>query len=222
MKFPFLLVFFIVFLLMPAYGQQRNPSLVIEEIEIPFNDFNLVARDSTIIELKHTHVTSWQITIDNDLLYANPDGNAVIRFYDVTIPEKFIEIGMGSPPDKIFWIAVQLPEMGYVLIHDKVQSGWLPEAKSILSYTDRAGLTVNNGARIVVSNLDIENFGINAYSTHGMKGSTDPPAINSGLFSFEIISGDPAENEIALFPFFITGGIGVVIIILLATKKRSP
>jgi len=222
MKFSFLLVFFIAFLLIPAYGQQKNPSLIIEEIEIPYYDFNLVARDSTITKLDQLHVVSWQVTIDNDLLYANPDGNAVIRFYDVTIPEKFIEIGMGSPPDKVFWIAVQLPEMGYVVVHDKVQSGWIPEAKSILSYTDRAGLTVNNGARIVVSNLDIEGFGINAYSTHGMKGSTDPPAINSGLYSFEIISGDPAENEMALFPFFITGGIGVVIAILLITKKRSP
>ena len=77
---------------MPAYAQnEKNPSLVLQTIEIPPNDFNIVARDTTIIELEKPHTISWQITIRNDLLYANPDGNAAIRFYDLTNQDKFID-----------------------------------------------------------------------------------------------------------------------------------
>ena len=75
--------------------------------------------------------------------------------------------------------------------------------KSIISYTDRAGLTVNNGARIVVTNVDIGVFAIDSYSVHGIEGSTDPPAVNSGSMVVEFLSGDPAKNVLALFPFYI-------------------
>ena len=89
-----------------------------------------------------------------------------------------------------------------------------------MSYTDRAGLTVNNGARIVVTNLGIGVFAIDSYSVHGMEGSTDPPAVNSGSMIVEFLSGDPAKNVIAMFPFYIAVGIGVVVGVLYLTKKR--
>jgi len=81
-------------------------------------------------------------------------------------------------------------------------------------------LTINNGERIVVSNLDIENFAIAAYSIHGMESSTDPPAINSGNLIVEFISGNPAENPLSILPFVITGVIGTIIAVLLVLKKR--
>ena len=55
-------------------------------------------------------------------------------------------------------------------------------------------MTVNNGARIVVTNLDIGKFVVDSYSVHGMEGSTDPPAVNAGSLTLEILSGDPAKN----------------------------
>jgi hypothetical protein len=155
-------------------------------------------------------------------LYANPEGNAAIRFYDLTNPDKFIEIGMGSPPEEKFWVAVQIPDdIGYVVIHSKLERGWVPEKLQILSYTEKAGLTVNNGERIVTSNLDIGSFEIGSYSVFGMESSTDPPAINSGKFVIEFMSGDPTQNQLALFPFFLAGGVGVLVAILLVTKKRN-
>lgn len=216
-----LLVFSIV--LVPAFAQsQQNPSLVLQTIEIPAHDFNTVSRDTIIVNLEKPHSISWQVTIRNDLLYANPNGNAVVRFYDQNIPEKFLEIGMGSPPDEKFWVAVQIPEdPGYVVIHSKPERGWIPESTQVLAYTERAGLTVNNGERIVTSNLDIGTFQIGSYSVFGKEGSTDPPAVNSGNLQLEIMSGDPAENTLHLYPFFLAGGIGVIVAILLVTKKRS-
>ncbi|MFB5627710.1 MAG: hypothetical protein ACE5R5_05890, partial [Nitrosarchaeum sp.] len=77
------------------------------------------------------------------------------------------------------------------------------------------------GARIIVSNLDIGVFAIGSYSVHGMESSTDPPAVNSGSMIAEFLSGDPAKNPFAFFPFYVAAGIGILVGILYLTKKRS-
>jgi len=209
--------------LVPALAQtQQNPSLVLENIEIPAHYFNTIGRDTIIVNFEKPHIISWQVTIRNDLLYANPDGNAVVRFYDKNTPEKFIEIGMGSSPDDKFWVAVQIPDdPGYVVVHSKLERGWKQELTQILAYTERAGMTVNNGERIVLSNLDIGTFQMGSYSVFGKEGSTDPPAVSSGNLQLEIMSGDPAKNTLHLYPFFLAGGIGVIVAVLLVTKKRT-
>ena len=223
MKYKISIVFLISLMIFPAFAQEesKNPTLSMVNIDIDYNDFNIPSRDQVIIPFADIHDVSWQVNLVNELLYGNPNGNGVIRFYDATIEDKFIEIGMGSPPDKKFWIAVQLPEEGYVVIHDKLDRGWLPGAKVILAYSDTAGLTVNNGERIVLSNLDIEEFEIQAYSVWGMEASQDPPATTAGYLNLEILSGDPKEGPLHMFPFIIVGCIGIGIVILLATKKRS-
>ena len=223
MKYKISLVILASLMIFPAFAQEesKNPTLSMVNIDIDYNDFNKTARDQVIIPFDDIHDVSWQVNLVNELLYGNPNGNGVIRFYDATIENKFVEIGMGSPPDKKFWIAVQLPEEGYVVIHDKLDRGWLPGAKVILAYSDTAGLTVNNGERIVLSNLDIEEFEIQAYSVWGMEASQDPPATTAGYLNLEILSGDPKEGPLHMFPFIIVGCIGIGIVILLATKKRS-
>ena len=105
---------------------------------------------------------------------------------------------MGSQPNHKFWVAVQTPKEGYIVVHRDLDRGWYPEAKTILSYTDRAGLTVNNGARIVVTNLDIGVFAINSYSVHGLEGSSDPPAVNSGSMVVEFLIRRSCKERICL------------------------
>lgn len=221
MKYLFLILF-LGFFITPAFAQElSNPSLLIEKIEVPADEFNRVLRDAPVVSLDDVHAVSWQVTIDNNLLYANPNGNAVIRLYDQESHDEFIEVGMGSQPDYKFWVAVQTPKEGYIVVHKALDRGWYTQAKSIVSYTDRAGLTVNNGARIVVTNLDIGTFAIDSYSVYGMEDSADPPAVNSGSMIMEFLSGDPAKNVFALFPFYIAAGIGVIVGALFLTKKRS-
>ena len=222
MKYFLILILFAGFLITPAFAQEeKNPSLIIDQIEITAKEFNTVLRDSKIINLDEIHAISWQVTIDNNLLYANPNGNAVLRLYNQQYNDRFIEVGMGSQPHNKFWVAVTTPKEGYIIVHKDLERGWYPEAKSIISYTDKAGLTVNNGARIVVTNLDIGIFAIDSYSTHGMESSTDPPAINSGSLILDFLSGDPAKNVYAFFPFYVAAGVGVIVAILFLTKKRS-
>ena len=207
--------------LTPAFAQeQKNPSIIIDTIEIPFNEFNKISRDAIIVDLDDEHAISWQITIDNNLVYENPNGNGVIKFYDKTT-DKFIEIGMGAPPNEKFWVAANTEREGYVVVQSSTERGWYPATKIIISYTERGGLTVNNGARITVSNLNIGSFVIDSYSVHGMEGSTDPIAVNSGSMIVEFLSGDPSENVFAFFPFFLAAGIGVLVGVLFLTKKRS-
>jgi len=207
--------------MMPAFAQEvKNPSVIIETIEIPFQDFNKVSRDATIVELESDHAISWQLTVDNNLVYVNPNGNAVIKFYDKN-SEKFVEIGMGSPPDKKFWVAVNTIKEGYVVVQSNLERGWYPETKLIISFTERGGLTVNNGARISVASLNIGSFVIDSYSVHGMEGSTDPPAVNSGSMIVEFLSGDPSQNIWAFFPFYLTAALGILVGVLFLTKKRS-
>ena len=222
MKYLLTLILLSGFVMLPIFAEEsKNPTLIFDTIEIPSSDFNKILRDANIIQMQRSHAISWQVTIDNNLVYANPDGDAVLRIYDKDNPEKFVEIGMGSQPNEKFWIAVQTPKEGYVVVHSVLERGWSPESKTIVSYTERAGLTVNNGARIVVSNLDIGEFVINSYSVHGMESSTDPPAVNSGSMTIEIMSGDPAKNPIAFFPFYVAAGVGILVGILYLTKKRS-
>ena len=221
MRYLLAIIFLSGFFITPAFAQeQKNPSIIIDTIEIPFNEFNKISRDSIIVDLKDTHTISWQITIDNNLVYENPNGNGVFKFYDKN-SDKFVEIGMGAPPSEKFWVAVNTEREGYVVVQSDTDRGWYPATKLIISYTERGGLTVNNGARITVSNLNIGSFEIDSYSVHGLESSTDPPAVNSGSMIVEFLSGDPSENIFAFFPFYLAAGIGIIVGILFLTKKRS-
>ena len=221
MKCILAIILFVGFLVTPVFAQEmNNPSLIIDSIEIPAEEFNIVLRDAPIVKLDDIHTISWQVTIDNNLIYSNTDGNTVLRLYD-SESEQLIEVGMGPQPDNKFWVAVTTPKEGYIVVYRSLERGWYPDTKSIISYTDNAGLTVNNGARIVVTNLDIGTFVIDSYSVHGMESSTDPPAVNSGSMTLEFMSGDPAQNVFAFFPFYIAAGIGVIVAVLFLTKKRT-
>ena len=221
MKYLIAVIFFSGFLITPVFAQDvKNPSVIIDTIEIPFNEFNKISRDAIIVDLENDHAISWQLTIDNNLVYENPNGNGVFKFYDKN-SDKFIELGMGAPPDEKFWVAVNTEKEGYVVVQKDLDRGWYPSTKLIISYTERGGLTVNNGARITVSNLNIGSFVIDSYSVHGMESSTDPDAVNSGSMIVEFLSGDPAQNVTALFPFFLAAALGILVAVLFLTKKRS-
>jgi hypothetical protein len=208
--------------LVPAYGQEStNPSLILQKIDVQANDFNKVQDDATIIPLEKTHARSWQITIQNDLIYGNPKGNAIMRFYDANIEDKFIEIGMGSPPERKYWVGINLPGQGYLPATRLDKDGWYEDSKIIAAYSDMQGVSISNGKRIVVSNVKLDNFVIGSYSIYGMDEPTDPPAMNSGKISIEVLSGDVSKNPIHYYPFYVTGVVGAIIGVLLLVKKRS-
>jgi len=64
-------------------------------------------------------------------------------------------------------------------------------------------------------------FAVKKYSVFGLESSTDPPAVNSGTLILDIVSGDPAQNILHFFPFFLLVGMVAIVGVLLLTKKRS-
>ena len=226
----YLLLIFLTLTVTPAFAQDpqigdyldsTNPSLLIQETEISYSEFNRVARDLVIVEFGIVHEGSWQAEFQNNLLYGNPNGNAVIRIYDAQTTDKFFEIGMGSHPIDKYWIAAQVPETGYVMLHTAYENGWVQGKPTKITYSEQNGLTVDNGLRTVVSNLDLSPFTIKSYSVHGMEGSTDQPAVTSGTYIVKIMSADYGENPLSIFPFVVTGLLGLVVVILIVSKRRS-
>ena len=211
-------------MILPVHAQEQqftNPSLVLQTVEVPITDFNRVNDGISITPFEKDHEGSWQITIENNLLYANPKGNAVLRIFDANVKDKYVEIGMGSPPDRKFWVGINLPEQGYLPATRIDKEGWYENTKIILAYSDAAGLSVGNGKRIVVTNLGLSDFVAGSYGVYGIENASDPPAINSGTYSLEILSGDISQNPLHYYPFFVAGGIGALIGALLLTKRRS-
>ena len=211
-------------MILPVHAQEQqftNPSLVLQTVEIPITDFNRVSDGISVTPFEKDHEGSWQITIENNLLYANPKGNAILRIFDANVKDKYIEIGMGSPPDRQFWVGINLPEQGYLPATRIDKEGWYENAKVILAYSDAEGVSIGNGKRIVVSNVNLDNFVVGGYAVYGMDDAADPPAINSGTYSVDVLSGDISKNPIHYYPFYVAGGVGAIIAALLLTKRRS-
>ena len=135
MKYLFVIVLLAGFFFTPAFAQDmKNPSVIIDLIEIPAEEFNRVLRDAPNIPLDDVHAISWQVTIDNNLLYAHPNGDAVLRIYNQdSSGTEFIEVGMGSQPDNKSWVAVKTPKEGYIVVFRDLDRGWFPEAKFLIS-----------------------------------------------------------------------------------------
>ncbi len=230
MKYIILIFLTLTVTVTPAFAQDpkigdyldsTNPSLLIQETEIPYHEFNKVSRDLVIVEFENIHEGSWQAELQNNLLYGNPNGNAVIRIYDAQTTDKFFEIGMGSHPTNKYWIAAQVPETGYVMLYTNYENGWVQGKPTKITYSEQNGLTVDNGLRNVLSNLDLSPFTIKSYSVHGMEGSTDPPAVTSGVYYVKILSADYGENPLSIFPFVVTSIIGIIVVVLIISKRRS-
>jgi len=208
--------------LFPAFAQSPvNKSEHLDSVEVPFSAFNVVNHNATIFNLEHEHATNWQIEIQNKLLYANPNGNAVVRIYDNLNTEKFVEFVMCSQPDYKFWVAVNTPADGYFVIHEDRTDGWSPDKVITVQHSSNSGLSVTVGSKTVVDQLDVGDFTIKNFAVYGMDSSTDPPAINSGSMILSFLSGDPIQNPIFYMPMIVLAGTAALIIVLVKTKKRT-
>lgn len=208
---------------LPVYAQEStmNKSERYDFVEVPFNAFNVVAKNSTVYKLDHEHVTNWQVEIENKLKYENPNSTAVIRLYEDLSKPKFIEIGMGAAPNYRFWVAVNTPEDGYFIIQDDNKLGWTPDKYVTATHSSNGGLTVSVGQKVAVTNLDIAGFTVRDFTVHGMNSQYDSPPVNAGKMTVSFVSGDPAQNPIFYMPMIVLAVSIGLIILLLKTKKRS-
>ena len=208
--------------LFPAYAQSTmNKSEHLDTVEVPFSAFNVISHNATVFYLEHEHATNWQVEIQNKLLYANPNGDAVVRLYDNLDTEKYVDIGMGSQPNHKFWVAVNTPVDGYFVIHEDPTDGWSPDNTITVQHSSNSGLSVTVGTKTVVDQLDVAGFTIKNFAVYGMGSLADPPAVNSGSMVLSFLSGDPAQNPIFYMPMIVLAGTAALIIVLIKTKKRA-
>jgi hypothetical protein len=209
---------------LPVYAQEStmNKSERYDSVEVPYSVFNVDSKNATVFRLSHEHATNWQVEMENKLQYSNQEGNVVVRLYEDLNVSKFIEIGMGGPPNSIFWVAINTPEDGYFVIDDEKKLGWTPDKPITATHSSNGGLTVSVGPREAVSNLDIAGFTIREFTVSGMNSTSDTPPVISGKMTFSFVSGDPSQNPIFYMPFIVLAVTGVIIVVLLKTKNRTP
>ncbi len=208
---------------LPVYAKQAtmNKSERYDSLDIPYTAFNVLSKNATVFKLDHEHITNWQVEMENKLQYTNPDGNVMIRLYEDLNTPKFVEIGMGGPPNYVFWVAVNTPEDGYFVIDKEAKIGWTADKPITATHSSNGGLTVSVGEREAVSNLDIAGLNVKNIEVFGMNSQSDPPPVNAGKLTFSIVSGDPSQNPIFFMPFIVLGATGAIIVVLLKTKKRT-
>lgn len=220
----FIIILLLAGSFLPVYAQQStmNKSERYDSVDVPYTAFDASRDNATVFKLDHEHITNWQMEMEDKLKYTHPNGNAVIRLYeDLNVP-KFIEIGMGAPPDNRFWVAINTPEDGYFVIHEENKLGWTSDKPITATHSSNGGLTVSVGEKVAVSNLDVAGFTVREFTVFGMNSdySNAPPA-DSGSLSFSIVSGNPAENPIFYMPFIVLAATGGIIVALLKTKRRT-
>lgn len=220
LMYHYLLILWLIPIII-VHGQQLNPSLILHTEEITYEEFNNNSNYGKKIKLDKSHSISWQISLTNNLVY-DSGTDVIIRFYDSQDQNKFIEIGMGGGPQQNkFWVGMLTSDNQYLVPYHKLDRGWIRDTNIIITYTERAGLTVNNGERIVLSNLDIGNFSVLYYNIDKTSNNNHDDYVSSGSLILEFMSGDPAQNPYHLFPFYLVGSIGCVVVLLLIFTKRS-
>ena len=208
---------------LPVYAQEStmNKSERYDSLQVPYTAFNVYSKNATLFKLDHEHVTNWELEMQNKLQYTNQEGNVVVRLYEDINTPKFIEIGMGGPPDYRFWVAVNTPEDGYFMIHDEKKIGWTPDKLITATHSSSGGLTVSVGSKEAVSNLDVAGFTMREFTVSGMNSASDLPPVDSGALTFSVLSGDPSQNIIFYMPFMVLAVTIVLIVVLLKTKNRA-
>lgn len=208
---------------LPVYAQEStvNKSEHYDSVLVPYSAFNVNVKNATVFKLDHEHVTNWELEMQNKLQYTDQEGNTVVRLYENLDTPKFIEIGMGGPPDYRFWVAVNTPEDGYFMIHDEKKIGWTPDKLITATHSSSGGLTVSVGSKDAVSNLDVAGFTMREFTVSGMTSASDSPPVTGGALTFSVISGDPSGNPIFYMPFMVLAVTIVLIVVLLKTKNRT-
>ncbi|MEM2019764.1 MAG: hypothetical protein QXU41_03590, partial [Candidatus Nitrosocaldus sp.] len=88
-------------------------------------------------------------------------------------------------------------------------------------YAQGERLSVNNGQRIVVDRLNIEQFAIDSVEVYGRNGIDAPYNAIAGVITIEVVSGNPLDNPIMSVPFIVTGAVAGIVLILLRLKRRE-
>ena len=193
----------------------------VDKIVIPFDAANSTIDAPSLYRFKDKHIANWILTISNNLIYnpENGDAKVILRFRNSYNTNEFLEVGMRGL-DRVLWFAVGKESIGYMTMY-RNSNAWSPERAIMMTYAQGERLSVNNGQRIVVDRLNIEQFAIDGVEVYGRDGIDAPYSALAGVVTIEVVSGNPLDNPIMSIPFIITGAVAGIVLILLRFKRRE-
>ena len=210
-----------------AFAQSQGDYKVIksqrsESFILPYTGANRNQSNPLIYTFDQPKQPSWILAIQNNLSYVPREGaRTIIKIQEPAPSEKYIEIAMYGDQSKRFWVAVNTPEAGYARLYDS-DEGWSDEGTISVTHSENGGLSVTNGQRIVLDNLDVNGFTAASISVYGNDENMTLANAYAGTIAFEILFGSFEQSSVYYVPFAIIAGVGGIIIGLLVLKKRKP
>ncbi|MEM2855590.1 MAG: hypothetical protein QW416_00595 [Candidatus Nitrosocaldaceae archaeon] len=197
-----------------VYAQESRKS---ESIEIPFSVFNKVEDSPEIFKLKYSHMANFIVSIKNELIYKeNNDAKAVIRLGD-SEDDKIIELMMYSTKRLI--VSIFTSSTGYFKLHDS-ENGWFSDRAVVVSFVQNDKLSMHNGQRNIMDRLSIKEFTLDTLEVYGKDSIDSLDNTIGGRVVIDILSGNPLDNPISFMPAVVVIIVGVIIALLIKTKKR--
>ncbi|MGH9991553.1 MAG: hypothetical protein ACREAZ_02775 [Nitrososphaera sp.] len=220
-----------VLLLLPLlptlHGSQDEYLLVksdrSESFFLPFSAANRGPDDPLVYTYDEPKSPSWILSIRNNLSYVPDESSkAIVRIEEPAPSEKYIEIAMYGGESRKYWVAVNMPEVGYGRLYANDLNGWSSDNPLVVAHGDTVGLTVSDGKRTVVDRFEIDGFAVGAIAVYGRDEVTSPANAYQGQMTFDIIFGSFEDSPIYLVPAAVMAGIGSLVVGLLIFKKRRP
>ncbi len=210
-----------------SYGQDQIVSNVLttknnEVFTLSYTASNADRKMPVLYSFSKAIPSNWQLIIQNNLSYYQTDNaKTIIRLYEPTPSEKFIELGMFGGPSGRFWAAVNTRDSGYIRVYERDKDGWSREEPIFVAHANNQGLTITNGKRIIIDKLSVNDFSVSSISVHGKDKPEDPPSAYAGDLTFSIIFGNPADSPLYFLPLIMIVVVGGTLILLLFIKKRD-
>lgn len=195
-----------------------------ESFTLPYDATNRTVKDPFIYKYDQPKAPNWILDIHNGLSYtAAPGVKTVIKIQEPTPSQKYIEIVMFGDQSRKFLVSVNTPDTGYYRVYNGELGGWTTESAVTLTHDSNGGLSVTDGKRTVVAELDLQGFSVGSIAVYGNdeSGSTFQNA-NGGNISFQVLYGDFKDSQLYLVPAAIMAGLGGIIGAILVFKKRQP
>ena len=217
----------IVFVPLHALAEQIQPTNIVksskeESFSLPYQAANRDNHDPFIYKFDKSKGLNWIFTIDDKLSYIpNNQSKVVVTLKEADPSPKFIQIFLYGGNAQKFAVAVNTKDTGYQIIYSKDVKGWVNEQPVTLTNVDNAGLTVTDGKRIVVDNLNTDGFDLASIQIYGKDETGASANAYGGSLELSTFSGDISGTPMYYVPAAVMVGFGALLGVLLYKKKRT-
>jgi hypothetical protein len=209
-----------------AFAQSNQPYDIVktksnESFSITYRSANADKNAPFVYKYDTPKGNDWIMGIENSLsYYARNDTKTVVVLRDLSSADKFIEVQMYGGEARKYSVFVSTTEDGLTNPYLSEEQGWFTDQPIGVAYASNDGLTVTDGKRTVVDRLPIGIFNVGQIEVYGKENPSGQDSANAGNMNISIIYGSAANSPTYIVPALVTGGVGVLVGVLLIKKKR--